>query len=126
MHDVVRQFALWITSSRNEISFGTVDALPMDESFKHYTAKSFETDQMYELLKGVVFPNLKFLLLVGDYFVETSLEISSEFFEGVKAIQVCALEDQLISLDAFKFNMNIRTFCLIDCVNSLTSQCLGS
>lgn len=79
-----------------------------------------------ELLKGVVFPNLKFLLLVGDYFVETSLEISSEFFEGVKAIQVCALEDQLISLDAFKFNMNIRTFCLIDCVNSLTSQCLGS
>ncbi|XP_017604606.1 disease resistance protein At4g27190-like [Gossypium arboreum] len=103
MHDVVRQFALWMASSRKEISFGTVGTLPMDESFKHYTTISFETDQMDELPKGVVFPNLKVLLLVGDYFMETSLEISSEFFESVKALQVCALEDQLISLDVFKF-----------------------
>ncbi|MBA0673441.1 hypothetical protein Goklo_024947, partial [Gossypium klotzschianum] len=52
MHDVVRQFALWIASSRKEISFGTVETLPMDESFKHYTAISFETDQTDELPKG--------------------------------------------------------------------------
>ncbi|TYG71789.1 hypothetical protein ES288_D05G427000v1 [Gossypium darwinii] len=109
MHDVVRQFALWIASSRKEISFGTVETLPMDESFKHYTAISFETDQTDELPKGVGFPYLK-LLLLGSF-----METSSEFFEGMKALQVCALKDQLISLAAFKFNMNLRTLCLIDC-----------
>ncbi|XP_040948699.1 disease resistance protein At4g27190 [Gossypium hirsutum] len=56
MHDVVRQFVLWIASSRKEISFGIVETLPMDESFKHYTAISFETDQTDELPKGVGFP----------------------------------------------------------------------
>ncbi|KAB2032520.1 hypothetical protein ES319_D05G380100v1 [Gossypium barbadense] len=109
MHDVVRQFALWIASSRKEISFGTVETLPMDESFKHYTAISFETDQKDELPKGVGFPCLK-LLLLGSF-----METSSEFFEGMKALQVCALKDQLISLAAFKFNMNLLTLCLIDC-----------
>ncbi|KAG4149622.1 hypothetical protein ERO13_D05G345200v2 [Gossypium hirsutum] len=109
MHDVVREFALWIAYSREEISFGTVETLPMDESFKHYTAISFETDQTDELPKGVGFPYLK-LLLLGS-FVETS----SEFFEGMKALQVCALKDQSISLAAFKLNMNLRTLCLIDC-----------
>ncbi|XP_040948701.1 disease resistance protein At4g27190 [Gossypium hirsutum] len=111
MHDVVRQFALWIASSRKEISFGTVETLQMDESFKHYTAISFETDQTDELPKGVGFPYLKLLLHGGNRFMETS----SEFFEGMKALQVCALKDQLISLAAFKFNMNLRTLCLIDC-----------
>ncbi|TYG71525.1 hypothetical protein ES288_D05G403700v1 [Gossypium darwinii] len=111
MHDVVRQFALWIASSRKEISFGTVETLPMDESSKHYRAISFETGQTDELPKGVVFPYLKLLLLGGNRLMETS----SEFFEGMKALQVCALKDQLISLAAFKFNMNLRTLCLIDC-----------
>ncbi|PPS12432.1 hypothetical protein GOBAR_AA08207 [Gossypium barbadense] len=78
MHDVVRQFALWIASSRKEISFGTVETLPMDESFKYYTAISFETDQTDELPKEVGFPYLK-LLLHGNRLTETS----SEFFEGI-------------------------------------------
>ncbi|PPS12433.1 hypothetical protein GOBAR_AA08208 [Gossypium barbadense] len=81
MHDVVCQFALWIAFSRKEISFGTVETLLMDESFKHYTAISFETDQTDELPKG----HYKFMLW------------------------------KIISLDAFKFNMNIRILCLIDC-----------
>ncbi|XP_052884637.1 probable disease resistance protein At4g27220 isoform X2 [Gossypium arboreum] len=111
MHDVVRQFALWIASSRKEISFGTVETLPMDESFKNYIAISFETNQTDELPKGVVFPNLKFLLHGGDCFMKTS----SEFFEGMKALQVCALKNQLISLAAFQFHMNLRTLYLINC-----------
>ncbi|TYH21493.1 hypothetical protein ES288_A04G048700v1 [Gossypium darwinii] len=110
MHDVVRQFTLWIASSRKEISFGTVETLPMDESFKYYTAISFETDQTDELPKEVGFPYLK-LLLHGNRLTETS----SEFFEGMKALQVCALNYRLISLAAFKFNMNLRTLCLINC-----------
>ncbi|KAK5834055.1 hypothetical protein PVK06_017926 [Gossypium arboreum] len=111
MHDVVRQFALWIASSRKEISFGTVETLPMDESFKHYTAISFEANQTDELPKGVVFPNLKFLLHGGGRFMETS----SEFFEGMKALQVCALNNKLISLAPFQYHMNLRTLCLIGC-----------
>ncbi|KAG8492261.1 hypothetical protein CXB51_009941 [Gossypium anomalum] len=79
------------------------------DSIKDVRTISFETDLTDEIPKGVGFPYLK-LLLIGSF-----MKISSEFFEGVKALQVCALEDQLISLDAFKFNMNIRTLCLIDC-----------
>ncbi|TYH21486.1 hypothetical protein ES288_A04G048100v1 [Gossypium darwinii] len=109
MHDVVRQFSLWIASSRKEISFGTVETLPMDESLKHYTAISFETDQTDELPKGVGFPYLKLLLL------RSFMKTSSEFFEGMKALQVCALNRQLISLAAFKFHMNLRTLCLFGC-----------
>ncbi|MFQ6646995.1 hypothetical protein Gotur_020339 [Gossypium turneri] len=111
MHDVVRQFALWIASSRKEISFGTVETLPMDESFKHYTAISFETDQTDELPKGVGFPYLKLLLLGGNRFMETS----NEFFDGMKALQVCALNHLLISLSTFQFHMNLQTLYLIDC-----------
>ncbi|KAG8492271.1 hypothetical protein CXB51_009937 [Gossypium anomalum] len=96
MHDVVHQFASWLTSSRKEISFGTVKTLPMDESFKHYTAISFETDQTDELSKGVRFPYLKLLLHGGNCFIETS----SEFFEGMEELQ---------------FHMNLRTLCLIGC-----------
>ncbi|KAK8300370.1 hypothetical protein V6Z12_D05G384500 [Gossypium hirsutum] len=109
MHDVVRQFALWIASSRKDISFGTVETLPMDESFKHYTTISFETDQTDELPKGVGFPYLK-LLLLGSF-----METSSECFEGMKALQVCALNHLLISLSTFQFQMNLQTLYLIDC-----------
>ncbi|TYG71539.1 hypothetical protein ES288_D05G405000v1 [Gossypium darwinii] len=111
MRDVVRQFALWIASSRKEISFGTVGTLPMDESFKHYTAISFETDQTDELPKGVGFPYLKLLLLGGNRFMETL----SEFFEGMKALQVCALNHLLISLSIFQLHMNLQTLYLINC-----------
>ncbi|TYG71530.1 hypothetical protein ES288_D05G404100v1 [Gossypium darwinii] len=111
MHDVVHQFALWIASSRKGISFGTVETLPMDESFKHYTAISFNTDQTDELPKGVGFPYLKLLLLGGNRFMETS----SEFFEGMKALLVCALNHLLISLSTFQFHMNLQTLYLIDC-----------
>ncbi|KAA3453075.1 putative disease resistance protein [Gossypium australe] len=111
MHDVVRQFALWITSSRKEFSFGTVETLPMDEGFKYYTAISFETDQTDELPKGVGFLYLKPLLHCGNRFAETS----SKFFEGMKALQVCALNHLLISLSTFQFHMNLQTLYLIDC-----------
>ncbi|KAL1174909.1 hypothetical protein V6Z11_A04G049000 [Gossypium hirsutum] len=43
------------------------------------------------------------------------MKTSSEFFEGMKALQVCALNNQLISLAAFQFHMNLRTLYLINC-----------
>ncbi|KAG8492798.1 hypothetical protein CXB51_010228 [Gossypium anomalum] len=110
MHDVVREVALWIASSREEFSFASVGTLPMDESFKHFMAISFNTDQLGELPKGLVFPNLKFLLLGGTG--KDRMEISIEFFEGMKALKACALDHQLISPIAFQFQMNLKTLKL--------------
>ncbi|MBA0701925.1 hypothetical protein Goari_000033, partial [Gossypium aridum] len=113
MHDVVREVALWIASSRVEFSFASVGTLPMDESLKHFIAISFNTDQMDELPKGLVFPNLKFLLLGG-----TGEGLSSEFFEGMKALKACALDYLLISPVAFQFQMNLKTLKLRNCTFS--------
>ncbi|KAA3453129.1 disease resistance protein [Gossypium australe] len=113
MHDVVREVALWIASSREKFSFASVGTLPMDESFKHFIAISFNTDQMGELPKGLVFPNLKFLLLGGTS--ESRKENSSELFEGMKALKACALDNQLISPVAFQFQMNLKTLKLHFC-----------
>ncbi|TYI84629.1 hypothetical protein E1A91_D05G378300v1 [Gossypium mustelinum] len=113
MHDVVREVALWIASSREEFSFASVGTLPMDESFKHFIAISFNTDQMGELPKGLVFPNLKFLLVGGTG--EDRMETSSEFFEGMKALKACALDHLLISPVAFQFQMNLKTLKLRNC-----------
>ncbi|XP_016685771.2 disease resistance protein At4g27190 [Gossypium hirsutum] len=113
MHDVVREVALWIASSREEFSFASVGTLPMDESFKHFIAISFNTDQMDELPKGLVLPNLKFLLLGGTR--EGRMETSSEFFEGMKALKACALDYLMISPVAFQFQMNLKTLKLRNC-----------
>ncbi|KAH1063680.1 hypothetical protein J1N35_028667 [Gossypium stocksii] len=113
MHDVVREVALWIASSREEFSFASVGTLPMDESFKHFIAISFNTDQMGKLPKVLVFPNLKFLLLGGTG--EGRMETSSEFFEGMKALKACALDDLLIFPVAFQFQMNLKTLKLRYC-----------
>ncbi|XP_012442127.1 putative disease resistance protein RGA4 [Gossypium raimondii] len=43
------------------------------------------------------------------------METSSKIFEGMKALQVCALNRLLISLSTFQFHMNLQTLCLIDC-----------
>ncbi|KAK8358968.1 hypothetical protein V6Z12_A04G062000 [Gossypium hirsutum] len=100
MHDVRRE----------EFSFASVGTLPMDESFKHFMAIAFNTDQLGELPKGSVFPNLKFLLLRGTG--KDRMETSSEFFEGMKALKACALDHQLISRVPFQFQINLKTLNL--------------
>ncbi|PPS17186.1 hypothetical protein GOBAR_AA03399 [Gossypium barbadense] len=93
-----------------EFSFASVGTLPMDESFKHFMAIAFNTDQLGELPKGLVFPNLKFLLLRGTG--KDRMETSSEFFEGMKALKACALDHQLISRVPFQFQINLKTLNL--------------
>ncbi|KAG8492800.1 hypothetical protein CXB51_010230 [Gossypium anomalum] len=43
------------------------------------------------------------------------METSSEFFEGMKALKACALDDLLISPVAFQFQMNLKTLKLRYC-----------
>ncbi|MBA0603875.1 hypothetical protein Gorai_001948, partial [Gossypium raimondii] len=95
------------------VSFASVETLPMDESFKHFIAISFNRDQMGELPEGLVFPNLKFLLLGGTG--KGRMETSSEFFEGMKALKACALDYLMISPVAFQFQMNLKTLKLRNC-----------
>ncbi|XP_022753315.1 probable disease resistance protein At4g27220 isoform X2 [Durio zibethinus] len=115
MHDLVRDVALWIASNRKEFSFkiksDVVEMWPKDESFEPFEAVSFKTSQIVELPKGLVRPNLKILLLGGG----RKMTASSEFFEGMKALKVCALNSRLISPDAFQFQTNLRTLHLESC-----------
>ncbi|XP_022753328.1 probable disease resistance protein At4g27220 isoform X2 [Durio zibethinus] len=115
MHDLVRDFALWIASNRTEFSFmiksEVVELWPKDESFEPYKAVSFKTSRIVELPKGLLCPNLKILVLGGDKKMTTS----SEFFEGMTALKVCALNSRLISPDAFQFQTNLTTLHLESC-----------
>ncbi|XP_022753658.1 probable disease resistance protein At4g27220 [Durio zibethinus] len=115
MHDLVRDIALWIASNRKEFSFmiksEVVELWPKDESCEPYEAVSFKTSRIVQLPKGLVCPNLKILLLGG----EGKMTTSSEFFEGMKALKVFALNSRLISPDAFQFQTNLRTLYLEHC-----------
>ncbi|XP_022753325.1 disease resistance protein At4g27190-like isoform X3 [Durio zibethinus] len=115
MHDLVRDFALWIASNRTEFSFmiksDVVESWPKDESFEPYKAVSFKTSWIVELPKRLLCPNLKILVLGGDEKMTTS----SEFFEGMTALKVCALNSRLISPDAFQFQTNLTTLHLESC-----------
>ncbi|KAK8626115.1 hypothetical protein V6N13_133767 [Hibiscus sabdariffa] len=115
MHDLVREVALWIASPGKVISFAikseVVETLLKDDRLKHYTGISFRSNQTRELPDGLVFPNLKVLLL-GVY---SGVEISGEFLQGMKALQVCALGHGLISPAAFQFQRKLRTLKLYAC-----------
>ncbi|KAK8647852.1 hypothetical protein V6N13_121576 [Hibiscus sabdariffa] len=112
MHDLVREVALWIASPGKDISFsiksGVAETLPNVESLKHYTAISFKSNQTRELSDGLAFPNLKIILHRG-------VGISGEFLQGMKALQVFALDDGWISPGAFQCQSKIRTLKLYFC-----------
>ncbi|KAK8478952.1 hypothetical protein V6N12_007909, partial [Hibiscus sabdariffa] len=117
MHDMVREVALWIASSKPEISLAikseTVETLSMDERFKHYTAMSFKINQTRELPEGLFFPNLHIFLLGRTGYSRTGF--SSKFFECMEALKVCALENLPISRVAFQFQTNLQTLNLYNC-----------
>ncbi|KAK8643762.1 hypothetical protein V6N13_013041 [Hibiscus sabdariffa] len=112
MHDLVREVALWIASPGKEISFAikseVAETLPNVGSLKHYTAISFKSNQTRELPEGLAFPNLKIFLHGG-------VGISGEILQGMKALQVFALDDGWISPAAFQCQSKLRTLKLYRC-----------
>ncbi|XVE61133.1 hypothetical protein DITRI_Ditri06bG0015300 [Diplodiscus trichospermus] len=115
MHDVVRDFAHWITS-RGEKVFMVKAGLglkkwPRSESFECFTAISLMKNKIERLPDGLECPKLETLLLGGD----GSTEVSSAFFQGVKALKVLSLESVMLSLEELQALTNLRALRLQKC-----------
>ncbi|WRX28895.1 NB-ARC - like 10 [Theobroma cacao] len=113
MHDVVRDFAHWITL-RGENIFIVKDGLtewPMSESFGCYMGISLWNSKINNLPEKMEFSELKILFLTG----KSSLRVSSMFFEGMKSLRVLFLGNVVFSLEALQFLTNLRTLCFVDC-----------
>ncbi|KAK6269681.1 hypothetical protein POUND7_006786 [Theobroma cacao] len=113
MHDVIRDFAHWITS-RGENIFMVKDVLTewhMSERFGCYTAISLWNIEINHLPNKVEFSKLKTLFFKG----KNSLRVSCAFFERMTTLQVLLLQDVALTLEALKFLTNLRTLCIINC-----------
>ncbi|WRX28894.1 NB-ARC - like 10, partial [Theobroma cacao] len=107
MHDVIRDFAHWITSTGENI-FMVKDGLmewPMSERFGYYTAISLWNIEIKHLPNKVEFSKLKILFLKG----KNSLRVSCAFFERMTTLRVLLLQDVVLTLKALQFLTNLRT-----------------
>ncbi|XWS08214.1 hypothetical protein CRYUN_Cryun41cG0060500 [Craigia yunnanensis] len=113
MHDVVHDFAHWITSRGKNI-FMVKEGLtewPTRESFGCYTAISFWNNSINNFPDKLEFPKLKILVFTR----KNLMRIPSAFVKGMKALRVLHLKNVVFSLEVLKFIGNLRTLCLIDC-----------
>ncbi|KAG8492634.1 hypothetical protein CXB51_010102 [Gossypium anomalum] len=131
MHDVVRDFAHWLTST-GENRFMVKDKLKewpdMVESFECYTAIALWncSKNIKNFPDKVEFSKLKTLFLQGEWEWEWNgvwwewkrddlLVVSSTFFEEMKALQVLYLEKVYFSLKGFNSLPNLKTLWCKHC-----------
>ncbi|KAK5834321.1 hypothetical protein PVK06_018198 [Gossypium arboreum] len=117
MHDVVRDFAHWLTST-GENRFMVKDKLKewpdMVESFECYTAIAlWNCSSNIKFPDKVEFSKLKTLCLEGEDW-DDLLVVSSTFFEEMKALQVLYLEKVYFSLKGFNSLPNLKT---LNCIS---------
>ncbi|XP_022733515.1 putative disease resistance protein At3g14460 isoform X2 [Durio zibethinus] len=113
MHDVVRDFAHWITSTGKNI-FMVKEGLmewPPSESCGSHTAISFWNSNINIFPEKLEFPELKILIFTG----KTLVKVPIAFVEGMKALRVLRLENVIFSLEVLKLVTNLRTLCLVKC-----------
>ncbi|KAA3452945.1 putative disease resistance protein [Gossypium australe] len=116
MHDVVRDFAHWLTST-GENRFMVKDKLKewpdMVERFEGYTAIALWncSSNIKKFPDKVEFSKLETLFLQGEWKrnQDDFLVVSSTFFEEMKALQVLYLE--WLSLKGFHSLPNLKTLC---------------
>ncbi|KAL1174608.1 hypothetical protein V6Z11_A04G026100 [Gossypium hirsutum] len=118
MHDVVRDFAHWLTST-GENRFMVKDKLKkwpdMVESFECYTAIAlWNCSSNIKFPDKVKFSKLKTLILQGEDWVDL-LVVSSTFFEEMKALQVLFLQHVNFSAKRFPSLPNLKTLCCVRC-----------
>ncbi|KAK2639060.1 hypothetical protein Ddye_026855 [Dipteronia dyeriana] len=114
MHDLVRDVALWITSKVGNV-FMVKAGMRLKEWPKHQgleqcTAISLLGTRIEVLPDGLVCPKLKILLLDGN-----NVEISDEFFEEMKTLEVASLSWIVLSVKSLQFLTNLVTLQLINC-----------
>ncbi|XP_022735537.1 probable disease resistance protein At4g27220 [Durio zibethinus] len=113
MHDVVRDFAHWITSTGKNI-FMVKEGLmewPLRESCGSHTAISFWNSNINIFPEKLKFPKLKILIFTGKILVKDPIA----FVEGMKALQVLHLKNVIFSIEVLKLITNLRTLCLVEC-----------
>ncbi|XP_022735450.1 uncharacterized protein LOC111288713 [Durio zibethinus] len=113
MHDVVRDFAHWLTLREKNI-FMVKEGLtewPKSESCGCYTAISFWNSKINNFPNKLEFSELKILVFRGKNF----LRISSTVVKGMKALRVLHLENISFSLEVLKFVTDLRTLCFVNC-----------
>ncbi|KAK8671041.1 hypothetical protein V6N13_037651 [Hibiscus sabdariffa] len=115
MHDVVRDFAHWLTSM-GENRFMVKDKLKewpnVVESLGSYTAMALrDCGCLNHFPKTVEFPKLKTLFLNGE---GSGLVLSTDF-EEMKGLQVLFVSDIDFSLEGLQSLTNLRTLCLGNC-----------
>ncbi|KAJ6670258.1 hypothetical protein OIU85_022006 [Salix viminalis] len=116
MHGMVRDVAIQIASSKDhgfmvKAGIGLKEWPRRNKSFEGCTAISLMGNQLTELPEGLVFPQLKVLLLELD----SDLNVSERFFEGMKEIEVLSLEGGCLSLKSLEFSTNLQSLLLIEC-----------
>ncbi|KAG8492559.1 hypothetical protein CXB51_009970 [Gossypium anomalum] len=118
MHDVVRDFAHWVTST-GENRFMVKDKLKewphMVESFECYTAIAlWNCSSNINFPDKVEFSKLKTLFLGGKGWKDL-LVVSSTFFEEMKALQVLKLTRVSFSAERFPSLPNLKTLHCFGC-----------
>ncbi|XP_050217098.1 probable disease resistance protein At4g27220 [Mercurialis annua] len=144
MHDIIRDFALWIGSSVESgfmVRSGNVlEEQLRTESLKKYTAISLMDSNVRQLADGLNCPELKVLLLgrKGAKFMveedssdteedttngnEAYVNVPSTCFSGMKELKVLSLTHGIISIHSLEYVTNLQTLGLKNCkINCLTS-----
>ncbi|XVF77804.1 hypothetical protein PTKIN_Ptkin14bG0075900 [Pterospermum kingtungense] len=112
MHDVIRDFAHWITLKEKHI-YMVKEGLRKwpRESFECCAAISFLNNGINNFPKNLEFSKLKILIFEGNNLVK----IPSLVVEGMKVLRVLHLRKVVFSLDVLEFMINLRTLCFEDC-----------
>ncbi|KAJ6314024.1 hypothetical protein OIU78_017642 [Salix suchowensis] len=116
MHDLVRDVAIQITSSKEhgfmvKAGIGLKEWPRSTKSFEGCTTISLMGNELAELPEGLVCPQLKVLLLELD----RDLNVPEKFFEGMEEIEVLSLKGGCLSLQSLEFSTNLKSLLLIDC-----------
>ncbi|KAL4269793.1 hypothetical protein GQ457_HM001380 [Hibiscus cannabinus] len=117
MHDVVRDFAHWLTSKREErfmVKEGLKEWHNVVESFGCYTYNAmalWNCSCLNHFPKTVEFPKLKTLFVEG----KDVGQVLSTDFEEMKALQVLLLRNVCFSMEGIQSLTNLRTLCCEKC-----------
>ncbi|KAL4319709.1 hypothetical protein GQ457_18G000320 [Hibiscus cannabinus] len=115
MHDVVRDFAHWLTS-QGENRFMVKDRVKewsnVVASLGCYTAIAlWNCSCLNHFPRNVKFSKLKTLFLEG----KNLQSVPSTCFEEMEALQVLFLKDVSFSLEGLQSLTNLRTLCCVEC-----------
>ncbi|XP_059657633.1 uncharacterized protein LOC132304111 isoform X15 [Cornus florida] len=114
MHDVTRDFAIWIASKEEDTKFLVKDGVrfwPDEDEYKQCKAISLRFNNDCVLPNDLECSELHTLMLE---FHNLSSEVPSNFFKGMEKLEVLQLRDMQIS-ELPSSLKNLRMLCLYNC-----------